>query len=84
MVTGIIALRKLNSKVVRIPLAQIGDTFFGKGSGKTVQPVIDPVLMDITGKADGATTSLEVQYGDHEFIFVTSWRAVGITKCKLS
>ena len=79
LVTGIIAFKKLNSKVVRIPLGQIGDAFFGEGSGKTANPIIEDVLMDATGKLDGGTIAVEVD----DNLFLTSWRAVGLTKCKL-
>lgn len=72
-----------HSKVVRISLAQLGDTYFGKGSGQTTKPIIEPVLMDVTGKVNGSTTTLEVTYNDATWLYTTSWRAVGLTRCKL-
>lgn len=74
----------VHSKVVRIAIAQIGDKFFGGGSGATAKPVIEPVLMDFTGKLNGATTTVEVSYSGSDWIYSTSWRAVGLTRCKLS
>jgi len=74
---------KPHSKVVRVPLAQLGDTFYGKGSGHTAKPIIEDVLMDATGIISGATTAVEVSYGVGTWLYVTSWRAQGLTKCKL-
>ena len=74
----------VHSKVVRVPLAQLGDTFFGSGSGQTAKPIVEPVLMDVTGVINGATTSVEVSYSGADWLFITSWRAVGLTRCKLS
>ena len=73
-----------HSKVVRVPLAQLGDTFFGSGSGQTAKPIVEPVLMDATGVIKGATTSVELSYAGADWLFITSWRAVGLTRCKLS
>jgi hypothetical protein len=73
----------IHSKVVRVPLSQIGDGFFG-GGGQTAKPIVEPVLMDVTGKINGATTSIEVTYDGSDWLFVTSWRAVGLTRCKIS
>jgi hypothetical protein len=75
---------KPHSKVVRISLAQLGDAFFGAGSGRTTKPIIEDVLMDGTGKIPGATTAVEVSYGGAEWLFVTSWRARALTRCKLT
>ena len=74
----------VHSKIVRIPIAQLGDKFFGGGSGATAKPVVEDVLMDFTGKLNGATTTVEVSYSDSDWIYSTSWRAVGLTRCKLS
>lgn len=74
----------VHSKVVRVPLAQLGDTFFGSGSGQTAKPIVEPVLMDVTGVINGATTAVEVSYDGADWLFITSWRAVGLTRCKLS
>ena len=74
---------KVHSKVVRIPLAQLGDSYFGGGSGRTANPIVEPVLMDVTGKVNGSTTAVEVDYDGSDWLFVTSWRAVGLTRCKL-
>jgi len=40
--------------------------------------------MDFTGKLNGATTTVEVSYSGADWIYSTSWRAVGLTRCKLS
>lgn len=74
----------VHSKIVRVPLAQLGDTFFGTGSGQTSKPIVETVLMDCTGKINAATTSVEVSYGGSDWLFSTSWRAIGLTRCKLS
>lgn len=73
-----------HSKVARFPLAQIGDSFYGGGSGQTANPVIESVLMDVTGKVNGSTTAVEVNFDGADWMFVTSWRASGLTRCKLS
>ena len=75
---------KVHSKVVRVPIAQLGDTFFGGGSGQTSKPIIETILMDVTGLINGATTSVEVTYGEADWLFVTSWRNIGLARCKLS
>jgi len=73
-----------HSKVVRIPLSQLGDKYFGGGSGRTAPPVVENVLMDATGKLNGSTTSVEVWTEDGtEWLISTSWRSIGLTKCKL-
>jgi hypothetical protein len=72
-----------HSKVVRIALGQLGDTFFGSGSGHTAAPIIEPVLMDATGKVNASTTAVEVSIGGRRELYVTSWRSVGLTRCKL-
>lgn len=74
---------KVHSKLVRVPLAQLGDSFFGSGSGHTAKPIVDTVLMDVTGIINGSTTAVEVSYGESDWLYATSWRAVGLTKCKL-
>jgi hypothetical protein len=73
-----------HSKVARIPTAQLGDAYFGIGGGKTAKPIIETVLMDGTGKVNGSTTAVEVEYAGSLWMFITSWRAVGLTRCKLS
>ena len=72
-----------HSKVVRIPLAQLGDSYFGGGSGHTANPIIETLLMDGTGKISGATTAVEMNYNGADWLFVSSWRAAGLTRCKL-
>ena len=61
-----------------------GIPFSGGGSGKTAKPIVETVLMDYTGKINGATISVEVSYSGSDWLFVTSWRAIGLTRCKLS
>ena len=73
-----------HSKIVRIATGQIGDAFFGAGSGQTTKPIIEPVLMDYTGKVNASTTAVEMSYGGDTWLFITSWRAEGLTRCKLS
>jgi hypothetical protein len=75
---------KVHSKVVRISLAQLGDKYFGSGSGQTTKPIVENVLMDVTGKLNATTTSVEVSYDGSDWLFSTSWRASGLTRCKLS
>jgi hypothetical protein len=73
-----------HTKVVRISLAQLGDTFFGGGSGRTAKPIVENVLMDGTGLIEGGTTAVEVLYDGETWMFVTSWKARGLTRCRLT
>lgn len=73
----------VHSKVVRIPMAQLGDKFFGRGSGQTAKPVIEPIVMDVTGKLNASTTTVEVSFNDGTYLYSTSWRAIGLSRCKL-
>jgi hypothetical protein len=75
---------KAHTKVVRISLAQLGDTFFGEGGGRTTKPIIEDVLMDATGVIEGGTTAVEVVVDGVTWLFVTSWKAKGLTRCRLS
>ena len=93
MVTGIPSVKTAinhdpsliaHSKIVRIAMGQIGDAFFGGGSGHTTKPIIESVLMDYTGKVNASTTAVEVSYGGATWLFTTSWRAEGLTRCKMS
>lgn len=74
----------VHSKVVRIPMAQLGDKFFGRGSGQTAKPVIEPIVMDVTGKLNASTTTVEVSFNGGTYLYSTSWRAMGLSRCKLS
>jgi len=65
-------------------MGQLGDSFFGSGSGHVTKPIIEPVLMDYTGKVNASTTAVETSYGGRTWMFTTSWRAEGLTRCKLS
>lgn len=75
---------KAQTKVVRVSLAQLGDTFFGEGGGRTTRPIVEDVLMDGTGIIEGGTTAVEVSVDGVPWLFVTSWKAKGLTRCRLS
>jgi hypothetical protein len=75
---------KAHTKVVRISLAQLGDAFFGGGSGRTAKPIVETVLMDGTGLIESGTTAVEVLYDGETWMFVTSWKARGLTRCRLT
>ena len=66
-------------KVVRIPAAQIGDKFYGRGSGRVAKPVVQTLFYDNTGVADCACTSVLID----NYLYVSGLFTQGLIKCPI-
>ena len=69
----------VGGKVVKIPLAQLGDKFFGQGQGKNVQPVIETIFSDENGVSNATTTAILAP----PYLYLTGLFSKGLVRCNV-
>ena len=67
-------------KVVRIPAAQIGDMFYGRGSGRVAKPVVQNLFYDNKGVTNSTCTSVLID----DYLYISGLFTRGLIKCRIT